>query len=298
MSKVNLSQLAVALNGQVVQHGILCPGPGHSSADRSLRITFKGDEILVHSFSGDDWRICKDFVRERLVLGNAIRDKPSNEFPLSANLTMSDAERTHRALAIWNEASKAPGTPVETYLASRGLTYAGEALRWHPSCPFGGSRLGCMVALVRNIVTNQPQAIHRTALDGAGNKLSQLGANGRMSLGPVGGGVVKLTDDAEVTKALAIGEGIETALSIQQLPDLGTMPVWSVLSAGGLGAFPILPGIESVWLAADNDASGTGRKAARELGQRLTAAGLEAIVLSTTQVGSDLNDKVAGHGVA
>ena len=71
---------------------------------------------------------------------------------------------------------------------------------------------------------------------------------------------MKLTDDADVSAVIAIGEGIETALSIRELPDLGSMPVWSVLSAGGITAFPVLPGIESVWIAADNDAWGPGRK--------------------------------------
>ena len=92
-----------------------------------------------------------------------------------------DRERTDRAVTIWREAVPIMGTPAEIYLASRGVSYQGEALRWHPSCPFGKERLGCMVALVRNIVTNEPQAVHRTAIDAAGKKLSHLGSNGRLS---------------------------------------------------------------------------------------------------------------------
>src|SRR5690606_35567875 len=141
--------------------------------------------------------------------------------------------------------------------------------------------------LVRNIVTNEPQAIHRTAIDATGRKID------RKAYGPIGGGAVKLTDDADVTKVIAIGEGIETALSIRELPDLGNMPVWTVLSANGIAAFPVLPGIESVWIAADNDASGTGQNAARSAGERLHAAGVETIILAPTQAGADLNDKVA-----
>lgn len=144
-----------------------------------------------------------------------------------------------------------------------------------------------MIGLVRNIVTNEPQAIHRTAIDANGCKID------RKAYGPIGGGAVKLTDDADVTKVIAIGEGIETALSIRELPDLGNMPVWSVLSAGGITAFPVLPGIESVWIAADNDASGTGQRAARAAGERLEAAGTETIIIASTQAGADLNDRVA-----
>ena len=102
-----------------------------------------------------------------------------------------------------------------------------------------------MIALVRNIRTNEPQAIHRTAIDSSGRKI------GRKALGPIGGGAVKLTDDADVTTVIAIGEGLESTLSIRALPDLGNMPVWSVLSAGGMEKFPVLAGIEAVWIAAD-----------------------------------------------
>jgi len=150
-----------------------------------------------------------------------------------------------------------------------------------------------MVALVRNIITNEPQAIHRTALGADGRKLSHLGSNGRLSFGPVGGGAVKLTDDADVETVIAIGEGIETALSIRELPDLENMPVWSLLSANGICSFPALPGIEAVWIAADNDASGTGQKAARTTGDRLHAQNIETIILAPGQAGADLNDKVA-----
>jgi hypothetical protein len=100
-----------------------------------------------------------------------------------------------------------------------------------------------------------------------------------------------------VSGVVALGEGIETSLSIQRLPDLADMPVWSLLSAGGLASFPVLSGLEVVWLAADNDASGTGRKAVQDAGQRLTAAGIEAIIISTREVGKDLNDKVLRHGL-
>jgi hypothetical protein len=197
--------------------------------------------------------------------------------------------RTAKAVAIWREAEPIAGTPAEAYLASRGLSYEGEALRWHPSCPFGRERLGCMLGLVRNIVTNEPQAIHRTAIDAYNRKID------RKAYGPVAGGAVKLTADHDVAIVIAIGEGIETAWSIRALPDLCNMPVWSLLSAGGVAAFPPLSGIESVWIAADNDASETGQDAARTARRRLNAAGIETIVLTSTRQG-DLNDVVNRHG--
>lgn len=284
---MNIFYAAKALGGDVAgRNNVLCPGPGHSPRDRSLSITFTGDDFTVFSHAGDDWRACKDHVRERLGLGDFTPAETRS--PVIVTPTPEDRDRIERAGTLWREARSIEGTPAAVYLASRGVSYQGEALRWHPSCPFGkGERHGCMIGLVRNIVTNEPQAIHRTAIDATGRKID------RKAYGPIGGGAVKLTDDADVTKVIAIGEGIETALSIRELTDLGNMPVWSVLSANGIAAFPVLPGIESVWIAADNDASGTGHNAARSAGERLHAAGVETIILAPTQAGADLNDKVA-----
>jgi hypothetical protein len=124
------------------------------------------------------------------------------------------------ALAIWNEARDPAGTPVIAYLQHRRVILPPrcEAIRFHPRCPFGKDANGvtiytpAMVALVTSILTNEPQGIHRTALNGkAGHK--------RMSLGRVPGGAVKLTPDEDVTIALGIGEGIETTLSLPQRPE-------------------------------------------------------------------------------
>lgn len=285
---MNTIYAAKALGGDMTgRNTVLCPGPGHSARDRSLSVTFTGDDFTVFSHAGDDWRECKDHVRERLGRGDFI-PTDTRPAPDIVTPTPEDRERIERAGGLWRESRSIAGTPAEAYLASRGVSYAGEALRWHPRCPFGkGERHGCLIGLVRNIVTNEPQAIHRTAIDATGRKVD------RKAYGPIGGGAVKLTDDVDVTKVIGIGEGIETALSICELPDLGNMPVWSVLSANGIAAFPVLPGIESVWIAADNDASGTGQNAARSAGERMHAAGIETIILAPTQAGADLNDRVA-----
>lgn len=244
------------------------------------------------------WREKDDFARYHCVRcglsGYAHDEADENKSATSCGTVVppavavedkDDDQRTERALALWREARPFKGTLAEAYLASRGLTYHGDALRFHPSCPFGqGRREACMIGLVRNIRTNEPQAIHRTAIDRNARKI------GRKSFGPVAGGAIKLSDDAEVTAAVAIGEGIESTLSIQHLPGLRTMPVWSLLSAGGVASFPALSGIESVWIAADNDEGGKGQGAALEAAERLDGARIEVIVLTTTIPDTDLND--------
>lgn len=206
-----------------------------------------------------------------------------------------DAERTARALAIWREAEDPRGTLVETYFHHRGLDMpeeaAGEAIRFHPRCPFNGAQVPAMVALVRDVVTNEPKAIHRTALDANGCKASVDG-NDRLSLGPVGGGAVKLTPDENVTLCLGIGEGIESTLSMRLAREFGNSPIWALLSAGQVAAFPVLPGIGCMWIAVDNDPAGT--KAARECAARWRKSGREVFRVTPRVAAADLNDLARG----
>jgi hypothetical protein len=113
---------------------------------------------------------------------------------------------------IWDNARAPGGTPVELHLACRHLNLPDcDDIRFHPKCPFGqGIYVPAMVALVRNVVTNKPQGLHRTALDLQGNQRRDLGGNGRMSLGAMMGGAVKLTPDEHVTVALGVAEAGRT----------------------------------------------------------------------------------------
>jgi hypothetical protein len=196
--------------------------------------------------------------------------------------------RTAAALRLWSERRAFRGSLAEIYLRdSRAIgdwldTFdLDESLGFHPSCPFGQEHLPCLLALVRDIKTNKPQAVHRTALTTEPQRI------GRLSLGPTSGGAVKLTPDHEVTHGLMIGEGIETTLSASRL--LKFKPCWSVLSRSGIARFPILSDVECITIAVDNDESGDGQRDAAHLVERLIAAGVEAI---TTQpnLAKDFND--------
>ena len=208
-----------------------------------------------------------------------------------------DTSKTAEALALWQEAVHPAGTPVETYLTHRRIwnllpaEAPGDGVRFHPSCKFGLRRVPAMLALVRNISSDEPQAIHRTALDSDGRK-AVVDGQSRLSLGPVGGGAVKLTDDAAVSVMLGIGEGLESAVSLRSVPEFGCSPVWSVLSAGGIERFPALAGIETLFIAVDRDRSGTGQRAAQTCADRWIGAGKEVFRLLAKNDGADLNDIV------
>src|SRR5258708_7112222 len=114
-----------------------------------------------------------------------------------------DKSRVRRALALWNEAVPIIGTLASQYLEQRrvlgpALQAGADVLRFHPRCPFGqGARQPCLVALLRDIHTDEPRAIQRTAVTPTGQKL------GRKTLGPKTGAAIKPTPDENETQGLA-----------------------------------------------------------------------------------------------
>jgi hypothetical protein len=168
-------------------------------------------------------------ARDRLVTQNVMSDPRSLRAARPAvaemicALSQEDQAKQLSAFGIWREAGDPRGTLVEAYFRSRGLelppALAGFVLRYHPRCHWDRSTSPAMVALYRNIVTDAPVAIHRTALDADGRKI------GRKMLGPVKGAAIKLDGNAEVTMGLAIGEGIETCQAARQI---GFRPCWAL----------------------------------------------------------------------
>jgi Toprim domain len=285
MSEHSARDIALALAGRRAQrladgsYLIPCPVPSHGKGrgDRnpSLRIGDGQTRLLVRCYAGCDPRDVLDVLRRRGLL-------PQRE------ATPSSPQRG--PLALWQQAVDPRGTAVERYLARRGLALrpgASEVLRFHPSCPFAGTTTPAMVALVRNIESNEPQAIHRTALDGGGNKITIDGKD-RMALGPISSGAIKLTADEDVTIALGIAEGVETALSLQQLPEWQGSPVWSLISAGGIRNFPLLNGIETLAVAADHDSA--GERATVDVAECWQER--EVLIFEAHHDGADLNDVV------
>jgi hypothetical protein len=251
--------------------------------------------FVVHSFAGDDPINCRDHVRALLGLPayEALHPETKQGSPgvsrqvgdtqsraEADRFTADTAAKTDLALAIWRQAGNPFGTAVEQYLRSRGLSIEGEAIRFHGALRFEGGIMAGMVALMRDVLTNEPTGVHRTFLDVQARKV------GRKMLGRAQGACVKLSDDAEVTQGLGIAEGIETALSVMQA---GFRPMWACLSAGAIAAFPVLPGVGCLTIFADRDESRTGERAAQECLARWTEAGREALAITPDCIG-DWND--------
>lgn len=177
------------------------------------------------------------------------------------------------------------GTTTEAYLLSRkcALPPADGGLRHHDGLAHeSGGTWPAMVGLITNAITGEAMGWHRTWHTGAGGKAPVT--KSKMALGPKKGGVVRLWPDEFVTSGLAIAEGIETALSMAH----DYKPVWSSLDAGNLADFPVLAGIETLVIGADNDPAGI--KAASECANRWAAAGVEVQVIAPIEEGDDWND--------
>jgi putative DNA primase/helicase len=311
---MTLHAVARALAGVVNGRQVLAPGPGHSPGDRSLSVWIdpgSPEGFHVHSFAGDDWRVCRDHVRERLRLVNrhscrnaAGRNSTALQVAnvhcaLKNRQSDDDRDRVERALALWCVSVPITGTIAERYLLHRGLFMTGEveaadALRFHPACPFrledrATVRLPTMLGLMRDIITDEPKAIHRTALrvDGTGKADPPGLGNAKKMLGPMKGTALKLTGDADVIDGLGIAEGIESALTAICA---GWRPLWACGSAGAIEKFPILPGIESLTIFADADRAGMAAAAACQV--RWVNAGLECRILAPPEAGADWNDVV------
>ncbi|MET4296740.1 putative DNA primase/helicase [Bradyrhizobium sp. LB8.2] len=268
----SIRSIAVILGGNAVRDYVLCPGPSHSKRDRSLKVKFKPDgSFSVTSFAGDDWRACRDYVRERLGLPNDWRREPANDDTPAIRLPERDDDdnaRVRNALQRWAHALPIPGTLADSYLVSRGLTYSGDAIRFRENDR-------TMVALMTDIVTNEPCGVHCTYLDGDGRKVE------RKMRGRAKNAVVRLTADEDVHYGLAIAEGVETAIATS------FVPIWATLSANTMRAFPVLGGIECLTIFADDDATGTGLAAAKECAERWHRAGREAIIHIPVETGAD-----------
>lgn len=285
---MDIQTAAKALEGQISNgNSILCRGVGHSKHDRSLSVTFSPDApegFSVHSFAGDDWKDCRDYVKERLGIASDYQTTNTGAAHVAPNPEPSQSQQAKRIAAkqLWVEGKPITGTIAERYLLSRvgslpqGLIETGS-LRWH-------SMTGALLAYMIEPLTGDFVGVHRTFFDKNGNK------TGRFMLG--GSGVVKLIEDEGATlSGLALAEGIETTLAAAKKFNLS--PVWATLTAGNMKKFPVLDYIQSLTCFADHDENETGQKAALECVSRYLGAGREAFAYAPLSVGDFADRKAA-----
>ena len=102
-----------------------------------------------------------------------------------------------------------------------------------------------------------------------------------MMIGCCAGGAVRL---APASNKLAVGEGIETCLSVL---DATGIPTWAALSTSGMRAIVLSAEVREVLLLADGDFA--GERAARDAAGRFLREG-RCVRIARSPSGSDFND--------
>jgi phage/plasmid primase-like uncharacterized protein len=294
-------EITLALGGIWYGRYGLVPGFGHSRRDRSVCIKAHPTDptdLIVHSFAGDDWRDFKETLRSQGLLparahrkadgrDHACFDVRSNKARLKdAEDALRTAKKVRRILA---ESTPIDGTAADLYLQNRGLKppFPGD-LRYHSNLWTVG-RYGkpicsaAMVALVRRAPGGKICAVHRTFLTATGSKNPNVEKVKRM-LGPCKGGAV--WPDV-VDEALAISEGIETALSFTKMMHT---PCASALSAGFIKAVRVPPRVRDLTIGADNDLNGVGLREGLKAANRLHRPWRHTQVVMPPTAGQDFND--------
>jgi hypothetical protein len=223
-----------------------------------------------------------------------IKDWPG---PSTPTLPYENATASKLAFvkAIWLSAQSIRGTIAERYLdETRHVDVTGlpadidRNLRFHPHCAFGpGTHLPCLIALMRDPLTDEPVGIQRIALEHRDGRIEKVD---RRMLGRAG--VVKLW---AAGSTLVVGEGLETVLAAAtRIPYAGAplTPAWAALSSHKLRALPVIPGVERLILLVDNDANQEGQTAATDLARDWRIAGRTVVPLMPNTVDTDFNDLV------
>ncbi|MBU2801694.1 hypothetical protein HFV02_05375 [Acidithiobacillus caldus] len=257
-----------------------CPECGKGPKDQALSVTLKDDG-------------CFTWFCHRCGFKGAYGARQERPQVQPAKEPVVFTELSTQGRKLWESCRPLAGTVAEQYLTARGCPLPPEDgdLRFYPALehPITKYRGPALVALVTDIVTRKPLTLHRTWIKADGKKAPEATPS-RLLLGRhrKAGGAIRLWPDDAVTMGLTIAEGIETALAAAW----ASPPVWSLIDAGNLGQFPVLPGIEGLTIVADHDAAGL--KAAKACSERWRAAGVDVQVIVPPRPGTDLADIAAG----
>ncbi|MGY8682665.1 toprim domain-containing protein [Bradyrhizobium sp. UFLA05-153] len=221
-----------------------------------------------------------------------IKEWPPEPAPVTK---CDDAGKLALVKSIWTESLPLAGSVAERYLdetrhidVTKLPADVHRSLRFHPSCLFGaGSSLPCLIALMRDPVTDEPVGIQRTALE---EKPGQVLRIERRMLGRIG--VVKLWP---ASTDLVVGEGLETVLAAAtRIPHKGRplVPAWAALSTKNLAALPIIPGVQRLVLLIDNDTNQQGQTAAAQVTAHWRRHGRVVVPLMPPTPDTDFADLV------
>ncbi len=239
-------------------------------------------DIIRESARLNDFSDVLDEARRFLSLPCA---EPRSRQRLDRRERPTNAPETARRLFAMSR--PIAGTLAERYLHHRGIATPQdlESLRFHPCCYYRSGDTTApetwpaMIAAVTDL-EGKITGVHRTWLDKSGRGKASI-VSPRRAMGELIGNGVRFGAPLDV---MAGGEGIETVLSVRCL--LPSMPMIAALSSAHLAAILFPETLRRLYVLRDNDAA--GERASATLLDRATAAGIEAVVL-TSELG-DFND--------
>ena len=266
-------------------------GPGAAGHWTDAASAEYGDllDVIRESCGLVDFRDVADEARRFLSLPR-MEPRPTPK-PARTPVSGGSPEAARRLFAMSRPIG---GTLVETYLRDRGIKIAHNAgaLRFHPRCYYRPDEHSptetwpAMIAAVTDL-DGRITGVHRTWLapDGFGKAPVDTP---RRAMGSLLGHAVRFgaADDA-----LAVGEGIETMLSLRCA--LPAMPMAAALSANHLAALLLPLTLRRLYIARDADAAGDMALAA--LTERAEAAGIEALAMSPRT--GDFNEDLRAFGL-
>ena len=238
----------------------------------------------------------KETLREaRSFLGEAPCPAVSRETQRAERPDAASSKRIARARTLFAAGKPVLGTLAASYLQGRGITRLGPALRYHPRVflrhgeddPDQPQRAP---ALLAKITDNRGQitGCARTYLDPSTDGLAAIESPKRI-LGQLHGHAIRFCS-GKARSDLIVGEGLENTLSVgTALPEFDLA---SCLAATHLGLFIPPPGIKRIWIARDNDE--TGSAALLKLRNQLESLGVDCGDLVPSM--GDFNDDLRAFG--
>lgn len=219
------------LKGTWRQSKGMCCCPAHDDRTPSLSVTLGRKAILFHCFAG-----CsnEDVIAALDRQGFRSRELFDGSGPGTAD-RQNQSDFSPNARRLWQSASAISDSPVERYLAQRGLQRASDQFRYLERTPLGPrGAVKFLPAMLAAVTTDIGViAVHRTFLDVASGKLAGF-ERPKRALGSLGFGAVRVAPPEQ--GRLGLAEGIESALSAMQLFGI---PCWATLGNERFGLVSI-----------------------------------------------------------
>ena len=256
-------------------NGYVARCPAHDDRHPSLSITPRDARISVYCHSGCEFR---DILDRLSISGRDLRLDDGGEAPAPVR----HEERIRLARRLWETSQPAARTVVEHYLLARGIAVpVPRAIRFIPLLMHHdfGWPFPAMIAGVQD-AAGRFAGVSVTWLSADGTDKAPV-ETPRKIFGPIRGGAVRLAQAGEM---LAVAEGIETALSVQQAADI---PAWTTIGATNLPHVELPDCVREIIICADADP--TGESAAQTAAHKFLREG-RRVRIARPNGGKDFND--------